>query len=73
VYVNANMIPVETVPGIRGGGAKGEWWRGRNSSLIYLIHCKNLCKCHSVPPPSTSVKEKNKITGNPTIESYDPY
>jgi hypothetical protein len=26
--------------------------------MIYLICCKNLCKCHSVPPPSTTIKEK---------------
>jgi hypothetical protein len=34
-----------------------------NSSMIYLIHCKNLHKCHSVPLPSTTIKEKkqNKI------------
>jgi hypothetical protein len=24
-----------------------------------LIHCKNLCKCHNVPPPITTIKEKN--------------
>jgi hypothetical protein len=28
VYVNAKMIPVETVPGIRGGGNEREQWRG---------------------------------------------
>jgi hypothetical protein len=27
-----------------------------NSSMIYLIYCKNFCKCHSVPPPSTTIK-----------------
>jgi hypothetical protein len=31
---------------------------GVNSSVIYLIHCKKLCKCHTVPPTST-IKEKN--------------
>jgi hypothetical protein len=40
-------------------------WNGRegikesggkvNSSMIYLIHCKNFCKCHKVPPPSTAI------------------
>jgi hypothetical protein len=29
------------------------------SSMIYLIHGKNLPKCHSVPPPITTIKEKN--------------
>jgi hypothetical protein len=32
---------------------------GVNSSVIYLIHCKKLCKCHTVPPPST-IKEKKE-------------
>jgi hypothetical protein len=29
------------------------------SSIIYLIHCKNLHKCHNVPPPITTIKEKS--------------
>jgi hypothetical protein len=29
-----------------------------NSCLIYLIHSKNLCKCHNVPLPNTTIKEK---------------
>jgi hypothetical protein len=33
-----------------------------NSSIIYLIHCKNFCEYHKVPPPSTTINEKkNKI------------
>jgi hypothetical protein len=24
--------------------------------MIYLIHSKNLWKCHNVPPPSTKIK-----------------
>jgi hypothetical protein len=31
-----------------------------NSCVIYLIHCKNLCKGHNVPPPSKTIKEKRK-------------
>jgi hypothetical protein len=31
-----------------------------NSSMIYLICCKNFCKCHSKPPPSTTIKKKGK-------------
>jgi hypothetical protein len=38
MYVNAKMIPVESVPGIRGGGW-GEQWR---EEIIYLIHSMNL-------------------------------
>jgi hypothetical protein len=30
------------------------------SSVIYLIHYKNLCKCHNVPPPSTTIKGKRR-------------
>jgi hypothetical protein len=58
-YVNAKMILAETIRGIGGS------WGGRievdrvNSSMIYSIHCKNLCTCHSVPQPSTT-KEKKK-------------
>jgi hypothetical protein len=36
---------------------------GVNSSVIYLIHCKNFCKCHNVLPPSTIKKEKKKADG----------
>jgi hypothetical protein len=39
---------------------RGEWRRmveGVNSSMIYLIHCKNLCKCHNVPPPAQKRKK----------------
>jgi hypothetical protein len=28
MYVNAKMIPIETVPGIGERRDKGEWWRG---------------------------------------------
>jgi hypothetical protein len=62
MYVNTKMILVETVPGIR----RGEWKRaveGVNLSMIYLIHCKKLCKCYNVPPPSTTVKKILKKSG----------
>jgi hypothetical protein len=26
-----------------------------NSSMMYLIYCKNFCKCHNVTPPSTTI------------------
>jgi hypothetical protein len=26
--------------------------------MIYLIHCKSLCKCHNIHPPSTTIKGK---------------
>jgi predicted ATP-dependent endonuclease of OLD family len=31
---------------------------GVNSSVIYLIYCNNFCKCHNVPLPSTTIKNK---------------
>jgi hypothetical protein len=65
MYVNGKMRPVETIPGMEGD--KGEWWRVGDSSMIYLIHCKNFCKHHNVPPPSTRKKsalKKLKITTN---------
>jgi hypothetical protein len=53
------MIHVETVLGIRGG-AWGREAQEVNSNMIYLIHCKKLCKCYSIPPPSmTNKKKKN--------------
>jgi ssDNA-binding Zn-finger/Zn-ribbon topoisomerase 1 len=33
---------------------------GVNPSMIYLIHCNNFCKCHSVPPPSTIIKKEKR-------------
>jgi hypothetical protein len=46
------------------GGEKKEKVEGVNSSMIYLIHYKNFCKCHDVPPPSTTIlkKQQNKET-----------
>jgi hypothetical protein len=29
--------------------------------MIYLIHCKNLCKWYNVPPPSTTIKKEDKL------------
>jgi hypothetical protein len=51
------MIPVKVIPGIGRRGDKGEKLGGVNPSMIYMIPCKNLCKCHKVPPPSTTIKE----------------
>jgi hypothetical protein len=64
MYVNAKMIPVETVSAIRGVGL-GERSGGGNSNMIYLKHCKNLCKSYKcVPPPSTTIKKINFIKHN---------
>jgi hypothetical protein len=52
VYVNAKVIPES------GDGGRKRAVYGVNSSMIYLIHCKNLCKSNNVLPPSTTIKEK---------------
>jgi hypothetical protein len=44
------MIPVETVLWIWGRGTERGAVEGMNSSRINLIHCRNLLKCHNVPP-----------------------
>jgi hypothetical protein len=31
-----------------------------NSTMIYLLYCKNFCKCHNVLSPSTTIKKKKK-------------
>jgi hypothetical protein len=36
---------------------------GVNATIIYiLIYCKNFCKCQNVPPPSTTIKIKPKLS-----------
>jgi hypothetical protein len=55
MYANGKIRPVEIIP----GGIK-ENDEGVNSSMIYLIHCKNICKWHNVPPPSTTIKKKRR-------------
>jgi hypothetical protein len=49
MYVNGKIRPVETIPrmGVRG---KKENEGRVNSSMIYLIYCKNFCKYHNVSP-----------------------
>jgi hypothetical protein len=54
MYVNAKMIPVETVPGTGGGGMK-ESSAGGEFKYDIFDNYKNLCKCHSEPPPSTVI------------------
>jgi hypothetical protein len=47
MYVNAKIIPVETGEVVEG-----------NSSMIHLIHCKNLCKCYNVSKKSRRWKTR---------------
>jgi hypothetical protein len=60
--LHAKRILVKTTPGIGGGGIKRPVEKVY-SFIIYLIHCKKLCKCHNVPLPNTTVKEKRKSAG----------
>jgi hypothetical protein len=56
MYINAKMILVESFPGNMVGGDE-RVVMGVNSSMIYLINCKNLCRCYHVPPLSTTIKK----------------
>jgi hypothetical protein len=47
----------ESTPGM-GGREERRVVEEVNSSMIYVIHCKNFCKCHNVPSPSTTIKGK---------------
>jgi hypothetical protein len=58
MYVNAKMMPVETVSGIKEGMKESN--AAGNSSMMYLIYCKNLCKHYNVPTHSTIIKEKKE-------------
>jgi hypothetical protein len=53
MFKNGKMRPVETVPGMGGGEKENDG--GVDSTMIY---CKNLCKCHNAPLPSTTIKNK---------------
>jgi hypothetical protein len=53
MFVNGEMIPVEIIPG------SGE--EEANSSMTYLVYCKDFCNCHNVPPAQQK-KIKKRIT-----------
>jgi hypothetical protein len=55
--VNGKMVSAETIPGNRGHEGMQENGGGVNSSMTYLIYCKNFCKCHNVPAASTTIKK----------------
>jgi hypothetical protein len=58
MYINGKMRPVETIPGMGARYRRMVEWV--NSSMVYLIYCKNICKCHNQPLPSTTIKNKTK-------------
>jgi hypothetical protein len=51
-----------TIQGMQGEGIKwgGDGGEGVNPSMIYLMHCKNFCKCHNVTPPSKTIKKEQQ-------------
>jgi hypothetical protein len=64
MYINAKMIPVETIQQWGDRSGKGNIYRRTvemvNSGMIYMIHCKTFCKYHNEIPPSTAIKKKKK-------------
>jgi hypothetical protein len=48
MYINGKVRHVETILGM-GQRGKRRMMEGVNSVMIYLIYCKNFCKCHNVP------------------------
>jgi hypothetical protein len=70
MHVNAKMISIKTVSGMGGRIKKNnEEVKRVNSTAIYLIHCKNFCKCHDVPHPAQQSKTKQKKWGIQTEAS----
>jgi hypothetical protein len=59
MHVNGKMILIGTILGMRAQGIK-ENGEGVNSPMIYLIYCRNYCKCHNLPLPNTIVKFKKE-------------
>jgi hypothetical protein len=49
MYVSRRMVPVETIPGMGGGRIKKNDGEGEFKYDIFLLYCKNFCKCHNVP------------------------
>jgi hypothetical protein len=56
------MIPIESVPGTGGGGMK-ESSRGGEINMIYLIYCKNLCKCYNIQHNNNNKKKNYCLLG----------
>jgi hypothetical protein len=60
MYVNRKIISVESIPCMVGEESTKENSGRVHSSTIYLICCKNFCKCHNVSPLSTTIKTNKK-------------
>jgi hypothetical protein len=65
-------ITIESIPGMGGGRIK-EMVEEVNSSMIYLISCKNLYKWHYILLPRTTIKKLKRKCGinyNGIVFSY---
>jgi hypothetical protein len=63
MYIHVNKCKNDTCWNCSRNHGKGGWKRateGANSSMIYLIHCKKLCKYSNVPPASTTIIKNNR-------------
>jgi hypothetical protein len=49
MHVNAKIILIETILGMGGGEIKDSSGGGE-FNMMYLMHCKSVCKCHNVLP-----------------------
>jgi hypothetical protein len=58
VYVSGKMITAEIIPRMREGVKR--MMEEMNSSMIYLMYCKNFCKCHMFLHPENNTKLKIK-------------
>jgi hypothetical protein len=61
MYVNAKVIPVETVPGIEGRGMKES--SGGGEFKYDILDTLNRCKYSNVPSPSTTIIKKRMMEG----------
>jgi hypothetical protein len=62
VLISKQDISNELKPLYQNGrrGEQRRMMKGVNSSIIYLIYCKSICKCHNVPPIQRNSKKERK-------------
>jgi hypothetical protein len=60
MYVNAKMIPVETVPGIREGRMKDRSRGGEFKYDIFDNIVRTFINANNVPPPSTTTTNEGQ-------------
>jgi hypothetical protein len=59
MYIHLCKLKNDTCWNCSRNKRRGWWWKlvvdGVNSSMIYLMHCKKLCKSYNVPLPSIRI------------------